>query len=113
MLGKLVSGVGQTNLSIYSAQDSQVLGDNEVIERIPDSESEKEKILRAIDELNKFLKEKNTYVKYSVHEEFGDVMIKIINSDTDEVIMECPPKKILDFVAKMCKMVGVMVDKEA
>ena len=40
-------------------------------------------------------------------------MIKIIDNDTKEVLMEVPPKKILDVVAKMCELAGVLVDKKA
>jgi flagellar protein FlaG len=40
-------------------------------------------------------------------------MIKIIDDKTGEVIQEVPPKKILDMVAKMLEIVGVLIDKKA
>lgn len=72
-----------------------------------------EDIVKAVDKLNKFLKDDNTSAEYAVHEVFGDVMIKIIDNDTKEVLMEVPPKKILDLVAKMCELAGVLVDRKA
>ncbi|MBU3135996.1 flagellar protein FlaG [Clostridium gasigenes] len=72
-----------------------------------------EDIAKAIDKLNKFLQEDNTRAEYSVHEVLGDIMIKIIDNDTQEVLMEVPPKKILDLVAKMCELAGILVDKKA
>lgn len=73
----------------------------------------KEAIKKSVDKLNKLLEEEKTYAVYEAHEVFGDIMIKIINEDTKEVIMECPPKKVVDLVAKMCEMAGVLVDKKA
>lgn len=40
-------------------------------------------------------------------------MIKIIDNETNEVIFEVPPKKILDMVTKMCELAGVLLDKKA
>ena len=68
---------------------------------------------KAVDKLNKFLEDENVHAEYSIHDKLRDVMIKIVNSDTKEVILEIPPKKILDMVAKMCEMVGILVDKKA
>lgn len=73
----------------------------------------KEKLDKSLDKLNKFLEEENTYAVYQAHEVFGDIMIKIIDRDTKEVLFECPPKKVMDLVAKMCEIAGVLVDKKA
>ncbi|SHI42944.1 flagellar protein FlaG [Clostridium cavendishii DSM 21758] len=72
-----------------------------------------EKIKKAIKELDKFLVEEKTHAEYSVHEKLGDIMIKIINDDTNEVVMEVPSKKILDLVAKLCEDAGIILDKKA
>ena len=38
-------------------------------------------------------------------------MVKVINSETNEVIREIPPEKILDLVAKMWELAGILVDE--
>jgi len=38
--------------------------------------------------------------------------LTIINDETDEVIREIPPEKILDMVAKMWELAGIMVDRK-
>ncbi|ATD54620.1 flagellar protein FlaG [Clostridium chauvoei] len=114
MIDKVVNQGGQANLDICKKQEFKIFEDREVIEVVKnDNRYKKEDVINAIDELNKFLKDDNTYAEYSVHKDFGDIMIKIIDSNTKEVLMECPPEKILDLVAKMCKMAGVVVDKKA
>ena len=117
---KVTSQGGQANLGNTSYIDTnieaqQVPAGKDAVKAVTakDKGYREEDIAKAVDKLNKFLKDENTYAEYSVHEKLGDIMIKIINQDTKEVIMECPPKKILDLVAKMVELVGVAIDKKA
>lgn len=114
---KVVSQGGQTNLNVLNNNDNTVKANNnkDVVKAIEakDKGYREEDLKEAVDKLNKFLNHENTYVEYSVHKELGDIMVKIINQDTKEVIVECPPKKILDLVAKMMELVGVAIDKKA
>lgn len=87
-------------------------GENNKIDNKKDEYSPKD-VQKAVEKLNKFLEDDKTHAEYSVHEKFGDIMIKIIDDKTKEVIMEVPPKKILDLVAKLCEMVGVVFDRKA
>ena len=65
-----------------------------------------------VDKINKFLQGENTHAEYAIHEGFKDIMIKIVDNDTKQVIREIPPKKVLDMVQKLCEMVGIMFDKK-
>jgi flagellar protein FlaG len=38
-------------------------------------------------------------------------MVKVIDIETKDVIKEFPPEKILDMVAKMWEVAGIMVDE--
>jgi flagellar protein FlaG len=40
-------------------------------------------------------------------------VIKIINTKTEEIIAEIPPEKILDMIAQLWEMAGLLVDKKA
>lgn len=113
---KVTSQGGQVNLNTLQNKEVKKLSVNkDVVEAVTDKNKvyREEDLAKAVDKLNKFLKDEHTYAEYSIHEKLGDIMIKIINEDTKEVIMECPPKKILDLVAKMMEMVGVAIDKKA
>jgi Uncharacterized flagellar protein FlaG len=75
--------------------------------------SEKD-VKKAVDKLNKFLEDENTHAVYSTHDKFtNDIMVKIVDDKTNQVILEIPPKKILDMIAKMCETVGVVFDRKA
>lgn len=68
----------------------------------------------SLDIVNVLLSKHNSHAEYYMHEKFKNViMIKFVDSDTGKTIQEVPPKKIMDMVAKMCEMVGILVDKKA
>ncbi len=69
-------------------------------------------LIKAIEKANKTLKGANTNFQFSIHEATRAIMVKIINSETQEVIRELPPEKILDMVAKMWEMAGIFVDRK-
>ncbi|NFS27806.1 MULTISPECIES: flagellar protein FlaG [Clostridium] len=76
------------------------------------NEYSKDELDKALKKLNKFLEDDKAHAEYSVHEDLGSIMIKIIDDNTKEVILEVPPKKILDMIASMCKQFGLL-DKKA
>jgi flagellar protein FlaG len=71
-------------------------------------------VKKAVDKINKFLQGEVTHVEYERHDVLkNEFIIRIINNETKEVIKEIPPKKILDMVAELYKLAGVIVDKKA
>lgn len=69
-------------------------------------------LIQAIERANKTLKGATTSFQYSIHDDTRAIMVKVINNETDEVIREIPPEKILDMVAKMWELSGIMVDRQ-
>ncbi len=67
----------------------------------------------AVDRLNKFFSDKESYIEYEKHDVFNAYIVKIVDKETREVIREIPPRKILDMVASMCEIAGVLLDKKA
>ncbi len=53
----------------------------------------------------------NHRVKLSVNEEIGQVIIKVVDSDTDKVIREIPAEEIQHLIAKIRETIGVLVDE--
>ena len=73
--------------------------------------SEKD-LLETIEKVNRAITGKNTKCEFSVHEETNTIMVKVIDEDEGKVIREIPPEKILDLVAKIWEMVGIIVDEK-
>jgi flagellar protein FlaG len=59
-----------------------------------------------------FQKMPQTYLKFELHEQLDQFYVKIINEQTDEVIREIPPKKLLDLYAAIAGSLGIVVDKK-
>lgn len=68
-------------------------------------------VIDAIERANRAISGANRRFEFSIHEKTKEIMIKVIDSDTNQVIREIPPEKILDMVAKMWEMAGLIVDE--
>ena len=72
-----------------------------------------QELVNAIDATNDRLESYNRRTVFSIHEKTGDVMIKILDTITNEVVREIPPEKIKDMVANMLERAGLLIDKKA
>ena len=72
-----------------------------------------EELISAIERANDKLELYEKRLEFSIPEKTKQIMIKIINTETDEVIKEIPPEKILDMVARFMEMAGLLVDEKA
>ncbi|NLB77364.1 MAG: flagellar protein FlaG [Clostridiaceae bacterium] len=70
-----------------------------------------EMVGEAVNKANKMLEGTNRRFEYSVHDKINGIMVKVIDENTGEVIREIPPKRILDMVANMMEMAGLLVDE--
>lgn len=70
-------------------------------------------LIDAIEKANHDLKISNTSLKFSIHEQTKQILVKIVDNESKEVVREIPPEKILDMVAAMLERTGLFVDKKA
>ncbi|MCM3134948.1 flagellar protein FlaG [Paenibacillus polysaccharolyticus] len=71
-----------------------------------------EQLIRAIDRAVKALQGPTTTLEMSVHEKTHQIMVKVLNKETGEVLREIPPEKTLDLVAKMMEIAGIVIDEK-
>ena len=71
-------------------------------------------VMRAAEFLNKLAKIFDFKLQFRVHKETQRIFAKIIDPDTQKVIREVPPEKMLDMLARMEEMLddmeGVLLD---
>ena len=70
-------------------------------------------ILNAIEEINKKLQGMDRELERSIHEKTNQMIIKVIDVNTKEVLKEFPPEKIIDMIVAMCEQAGIFVDEKA
>jgi flagellar protein FlaG len=83
-----VQKTGQKNVTVKSAED-------------------------AADEANKIMNENQTHLKFEIYGKFNDIVVQVLDDNTNEVIKEVPPKKIIDMVEKFCELSGFFMDEKA
>jgi flagellar protein FlaG len=69
-------------------------------------------LIDAIEKANKAIEGPNKRLVFSIHKATNEITIKVLNSDTGEVIREINPEKTLDAVARLREMAGIIVDEK-
>lgn len=69
-------------------------------------------VLQSIEQVLQALQGPKTTLEMKIHEETNQVIVRVLNSDTGDVIREVPPEKMQDLVAKMVEIAGLLVDKK-
>ncbi|OWZ85055.1 flagellar biosynthesis protein FlaG [Natranaerobius trueperi] len=71
---------------------------------------EVEKALEDFKELDKFV---DKGFDFNIHEKTEEVWVEVIDRQNDEVIREIPPEKMLDIIAGIQEVAGLIVDEES
>lgn len=96
-----------------NAENVKVSKPGEKNDSLSDKKDTEKQVENAVNKINKFLEGNGTHLQYEKHDVFNEMIIKVIDNKTNTVLNEIPSKKILDMVAKMCEMAGILVDKKA
>lgn len=99
--------VDKTTVTVESSQNK---GNSSGNEEMTQAEQQKEQIRKAVEQLNKNMK--NSSAIFGIHEETNRVTIKIVDKETKEVIKEYPPEETLDMIAKAWEIAGILVDEK-
>lgn len=108
---KVVNGQASVTSNVFTKVDSQPVVEN-ITTVVDEQEISKEKLLQAIVAVNDFLEINQSSSKFVYHEGLERYYVAVVNRDTDEVVKEIPPKKLLDAFYEMQKMVGMIVDEK-
>lgn len=69
-----------------------------------------EAVKEAVEKINR--NSSHSEAVYGVHDRTNRITIKIVDKDTKKVLKEYPPEKMLDMIAKVWEMAGLMVDEK-
>ncbi|MCU6792939.1 flagellar protein FlaG [Paenibacillus sp. WQ 127069] len=70
-----------------------------------------ENFIKAIDKALKAIQGRNTTFEYLVHKQTKQIVIKVLDKDSGELIREIPPEKSLDFISKLMEKAGLFIDQ--
>jgi len=66
----------------------------------------------AIERANRALQGGDRKFEITIHEKTKDIMVKVVDTNTNETIREIPPKKIVDLVVRLCEIAGILYDEK-
>lgn len=102
---KTAKGAGESKVQKVSKQEKKSKGKS----------IEEKEIIQIIEKANKSVKSYDRKLEYAIHEKTHEIMVKVIDTsgDREEIIREIPSEKVLDMVARMWELAGIMVDEKA
>jgi flagellar protein FlaG len=72
-----------------------------------------EDVRQATEALDKTVKALNSRLSFVFHEDSGRMQVQVVDNQTQEVVKEIPPTEVLEVVAHIREMIGVLLDKKA
>ena len=72
----------------------------------------KEKLEEAVKSINEFLNIQQKASKFVFHEGLGEYYVQLVDAETQEVIKEIPPEKLLNAFYEMKKLAGMIIDEK-
>lgn len=110
----LNAGIGQRSNLVKPTKDEVYMKDETNIineSQHPENSFTPQRIIKAIEETNKNLEPTGRKLEYSIHERTNRILVKVINTQTEEVIKEIPDEKLMDMMADFCEASGILVDE--
>jgi flagellar protein FlaG len=69
------------------------------------------KVIKAIEKANKHIRTYDRRLEFSIHDMTKQIIVRVINTEDDSVIREIPSEKVLDMVAHLWEISGILVDE--
>ncbi|MGY0402073.1 flagellar protein FlaG [Carnobacterium jeotgali] len=76
------------------------------------SEITQEELKETVEKANRFLLGLKTQFDFKIHEGTGRTVVRLIDKQTEEVVKEIPPEKMLDILASFWDLAGILVDRK-
>lgn len=96
-----------TNVNGQKVQPSNEVVPNEQVEQEYEHE-----VIQAIEKANKHIKTYDRKLEFAIHDATKQIIVRVIDTENDTVIREIPSEKVLDLVAHMCEVAGILIDEK-
>lgn len=108
--------IQKNNTSINQvSQNIASLKQNDNISEMTDEKGQptKQAYQTAVNKMNEFMEYSHKDSKFVFHDGLEKFYVEIVDSKTDKVVKEIPPKELLDAYYEMQKLIGKMFDTKA
>ncbi len=76
-------------------------------------EIQEEDIKKAVDDVQKFVSTKNQDILFSIDEDLGKTIVKVVDRGTKELIRQFPSEEMLQIAKALDKIEGLLVKQQA
>ena len=107
------AGNGYSQVEVQKAVSSQVKPDVKILEaaNAGASEAPKREFPDIVADLEKITVAFNKKLKYEVNHESNDIIVKVIDPETDKVIKVLPPKELQRLHTRIKETIGFLFDE--
>lgn len=109
--GASLKVIQDTSQSIQTISMEQQNTDRQAIQE-EEQVISSEKLQQAVDTVNEFLQVNHSASKFVLHEGLDRYFVQVVDVETEEVVKEIPPRKLLDAFYEMQKLLGMVVDEK-
>ncbi|WMJ90232.1 flagellar protein FlaG [Anaerocolumna sp. MB42-C2] len=106
------AGVNPIGTEVTDTTGKTFTGKQESKEEEKQKETQENRLKGILKETNNKIKISRTECEFSYHKEINRVSIKILDTDTKEVIREIPPEETLEMIQKLWEVAGLLVDEK-
>ncbi|TDP89661.1 flagellar protein FlaG [Halanaerobium saccharolyticum] len=99
---KIKSNNKKTNRQATSLQEKKEYNQQELEDEVRES----------VKDVNEIVDQVKEGLSFQIHEDTEELMVQVIDVNTDEVIKELPPEEMLDLKARIHEMVGILIDEK-
>ena len=92
----------KTNKQTQSLQERKEYNQQELEDEVRES----------VKDVNEIVDKVKEGLSFQIHEDTEELMVQVIDVNTDEVIKELPPEEMLDLKARINEMVGILIDEK-
>jgi len=104
-----------SKIADQNVRPDRKIKDDQQIKEEKNVEDRQEDVQVSQDLLNELEHDINTIhnvgLEFSMHEESGRTMIKVVEKDTGALIKQIPPEEVLELIARMGDVLGILFDK--
>jgi flagellar protein FlaG len=99
---KIKSNNKKTNRQATSLQEKKEYNQQELEDEVRES----------VKDVNEIVDKVKEGLSFQIHEDTEELMVQIIDVNTEGVIKELPPEEMLDLKARIHEMVGILIDEK-
>lgn len=104
------SGVGSVAIAQASiSRDKEIDQPRKALQK---EERNAEEIMKDLDAVNKQLRIMNRSIQFSIDERSHDIVVRVVDRESGEVIREVPPESLMKLRERMAEISGLLVEEK-